>query len=199
MNIITVTPPTVEPVTLAEVWTHLRLDPSGSPLEHPDDDLLAIQIAAARQDAEKQTLRSFVYQTLKVVGPTFPEFIELYRPPVIEIVSVTYWDRDNAQQTVSSDDYYVTEDLVPRLMFESTFSVPAVYERNDAVAVTYRAGYAPEGSPDPDYTTNIPAPIKAAILLGVQLQYDDLAPDRRKALENARDSLLSSYHVFSIA
>jgi hypothetical protein len=64
--------------------------------------------------------------------------------------------------------------------------------------VEYTAGYQPVGSP-PDYAANIPAPIKQAILLGVELQYSPLTPQEREAAEKARDALLTPYVMHVVA
>lgn len=219
MNIIVVTPPPVEPVTIEEAFVHLRLD---DPTEaNPDTAAVQAQIVSAREQCEQITRRAFVQQTLRLTrGPArrngerrgWDWFIgggcvawgdiELLRPPFIEMVSLKYFDDANTQQTVAPADYFVTSDLVPKLLFVSGFSTPSIYLRDDAVQIEYIAGYAPvPADPDAepptaaDYRANVPASIKQAILLAVQLQYDELTPEKRKALENARDSLLSSYRV----
>jgi uncharacterized phiE125 gp8 family phage protein len=53
-------PPAVEPVTLAEARAQLRLDATGTPATHPDDDLLLSLITAARQHAENETGRTLI-------------------------------------------------------------------------------------------------------------------------------------------
>ncbi|MET3915149.1 putative phiE125 gp8 family phage protein [Variovorax sp. OAS795] len=219
MNIVVVTPPPVEPVTIEEAFVHLRLD---DPTEaNPDTAAVQAQIVSAREQCEQITRRAFVQQTLRLTrGPDrrngerrgWDWFIgggcvawgdiELLRPPFIEMVSLKYFDDANTQQTVDPDDYFVTSDLVPKLRFVGGFSTPSIYLRDDAVQIEYTAGYAPvPADPDAepptaiDYRANVPSSIKQAILLAVQLQYDELTPEKRKALENARDSLLSSYRV----
>lgn len=219
MNIVVVTPPPVEPVTIDEAFVHLRLDdPTDA---NPDYRAVEAQIVSAREQCEQITRRAFVQQTLRLTrGPARRNSqrrgwdwligggcmawgdIELLRPPFIEMVSVGYYDDANTLQTVAPADYFVTSDLVPRLRFVGGYSTPSIYLRDDAVQIEYVAGYAPvPANPDADppteidYRANVPASIKQAILLAVQLQYDELSPDKRKALENARDSLLSSYRI----
>src|SRR6185295_16732230 len=99
---------------------------------------------------------------------------------------VRYYDVNNTLQTVSPSNYFVTDDLVPRLQFVESFATPCTYRRDDAVRVDYVAGYPPVGSPPEDYVANIPSQIKDAILLGAQLLYDQLSPEQRKAIEDAR-------------
>lgn len=223
MNIVVVTPPPVEPVTIEEAFVHLRLDDPSE--DNPDTAAVQAQIVSAREQCEQITRRAFVQQTLRLTrGPArargerrgwewmlsggcmaWGEDIELLRPPFVEMVALRYYDDANALQTVDSASYYVTSDLVPRLRFVEGFDRPSIYLRDDSLQVEYVAGYpvAP-GDPDADpvvpddYRANVPASIKQAILLGVQLQYDELTPEKRKALEGARDALLSSYRIHTL-
>lgn len=219
MNVVIVTPPPVEPVTIEEAFLRLRLD---EPAAHSSDyDAVGSQIQASREQCEQITRRAFVQQTLRAVrGPLREQgarrgwdwymgraggawgAIELIRPPLIEIVAVRYFDDQNVQQVVAPTDYRVScDDLVPKLMFAESFQGPSTYIRDDALQVDYRVGYAPKpAGADPvaqpiDYRANVPESIKQAILLGVQMLYDDLTPEKHASLERARDSLLSSYRI----
>jgi uncharacterized phiE125 gp8 family phage protein len=196
MRLDTITPPAVQPVTLADCYSHLRLDPEGSPATHTDDTMLTRHIASATRFAEIMTRRAFVSQGLRLYLPKFDTAgMNLYRPPLISVDSVQYYDIDNALQSVDTADWYVTDDLVPQLRFVSGFSAPAIYDRPDAVRINYTVGYAPEGSPA-DYTANIPSVTKDAILLGVELLYESLSTEHRAALERTRTALLTPYKVF---
>ena len=217
MNITVITPPPFEPVTLAQVYAHLRLSPDheGSPGEetHPDDAMLARHITTARQHVEQMARRSLVQQTLRLSIPGFPstargtfppsrtqapELIRLYRPPVLRVASVTYVDTDNTLQTLASANYYVTDEQVPELRFTSAFSAPAVYDRPDAVRVNYVAGYMPNGSPpatQDDFAANVPSALRDAILIGVQLLYDNMTPADAAATERMRECLVQPYRV----
>lgn len=217
MNLIILEEPAVEPVTLAQVYKHLRLTPDGDlegsptiPLTHPDDEMLQLQIATARRDCENTTRRAFVRQKLRMItGPTDERFpwrriwyqyspcrgVELQRPPLIELVEVSYFDGDNVLQVVDPAQYYLTEDEPARLAFGPGFTPPLVYSRPDALRIDYWAGYPPEGSPWDDFVTRVPAPIKSAILLGVELQYEALSPQQRERLEKSQASFLTPYTI----
>ena len=214
MNLIVVVPPTIEPVTLADCWDHLRLTPAGSPLAHPHDAMLKRHIATARSDAEKITKRAFCAQTIRLFLPSlipsgilpgdtvYPNIaiagLDLPRPPVISISSVKYYDANNALQSVDPSLYFVTDDDVPRLRFTAGFVAPVTFVRDDAVRVDYVAGYAPVGSP-PDYAAGVPSEIKDAILLGVSLLYDRPDPKYQDSIKAARDALLEAYVVYKLA
>jgi hypothetical protein len=220
MNIQIVTPPPVEPVTMAQVYIHVRLGDSDEAEDAADSveyPLLVSQIKSAREKAEQITRRAFVQQTLRLIrGPAHQTRerrswdyvfsggcadwgeIELPRPPLISVSAVRYYDSDNVLQTIDPVNYFVTAEIVPQLRFINTYAVPFTYLRGDAIQIEYIAGYAPvpaSGDTPIDYRANIPDTIKQAILIGVQLQYDDLTPDQRTVLEKARDSLLESHRI----
>lgn len=212
MNITVIQQPPFEPVDMAAVYAHLRLTPdhSGSPGEesHPDDAMLARHITTARQFVEVATRRSLVMQTVRLSMNAFPARwwvgsvpcrpIRLHRPPIVEVLSVSYYGGDNTLQTVEPASYYVTDEQVPELRFVSEFAAPSLYDRPDALRVEYRAGYLGEGSPpttQADFAANVPSGLKDAILLGVQLLYDNLSPADREATINAREALMQPFRI----
>ena len=214
MNITLVIPPPFEPVTLAQVYAHLRLDPEGSPATHPDDAMLTRMIATARAHVEQMTRRALVRQTLRLSCGAFPvpadlrwtlrlrdnpdaDPVRLRRPPVVPASAVVeYYDEDNNLQTLAASAYYVTDEQVPELRLAG--DAPSTYARPDAVRVTYVAGYEPEGSPpatQADYAANVPQPLKDAILVTVQMLYDSLTPAEQTRLEMLREALVQPYRI----
>jgi uncharacterized phiE125 gp8 family phage protein len=202
MNIIVVQQPPFEPLNLAEIYVHLRLDLADGEANHPDDAALRGMIKAARLQCEKVTRRSFIQQTLRLVTGSF-NAIELHRPPVQYVETVQYFDADNVLQTVAAADWYVTDDLVPQLRLVSNWSSPTLYNRPDAVRVDYVAGYEPIGSPPTtqwDYAENVPEDLKSAMKLIV----GDMYEVREGSIIGSRDvnpaveALLSAYRVFTV-
>lgn len=204
MNITTVHDPEFEPVTLLEIYNVLHVDPEGSPLEHPLDADFARQITASRRNVEQQTRRSLIRQTLRLSMPDFPSTcgavraVRLYRPPVILVESVQYFDADNTLQTVSAASYYATDEQVPELRFVSSFSAPTVYDRPDAVRVTYVAGYIGVGSPastQAEAAEHVPAELKEAVLVGVQMLQVATSPQDYELLQRMQRAMLHPYIV----
>jgi uncharacterized phiE125 gp8 family phage protein len=216
MNITIISEPPFEPVTLEQVYTHLRLDVEGSPPEHPHDDMLRRHITSARVHVEQMARRSLVLRTLRLSMASFPQSAEvtsvmdrarrfkaverilLRQPPFAALGLVQYYDEANALQTLDAANYYTTDEQVPELRFVTAFSAPTVYDRPDAVRVTYSAGYPALGSPpesQADYAANVPKPLCDAILLGVQLLYDQLDPADREAIERTREALVQPFRV----
>jgi uncharacterized phiE125 gp8 family phage protein len=158
MGIKVVTPPAVEPVTLAEARLHLRIDAD----QTDEDDLIQAFISAAREEAEHLTGRAIPEQTIELALDAFPEgAIELPRGAIVSVESVTYVDEAGATQTVDSADYALDDSqLVAWLLPAYNFDWPATREQANAVRVRYVAGYA-----------SCPALIKSWILLRVGTLY----------------------------
>jgi uncharacterized phiE125 gp8 family phage protein len=209
MNVTVIQPPPFQPITLQDVYSSLRLDTEGSPPTHPDDVMLLGLIEAARADIEKRVRRSLVRKTLRASYAGFPDTrlsgtnpaqaaLTLHRPPLVSVDSVQYYDPENTLRTIDRADYYVTDEDPPRLRFVSSFSAPTVYDRPDAVRVTYTVGYATTGSPpttQADYAANVPEPLKQACLLSVQALYDDLQPADWDRLQRAIEALVQPLRV----
>ena len=203
MDIQVVTPADEEPVSVREAFVHLRIeaDTQAEIQAHPDYSSVGRMITTARQWVEDYCRRSLAYQTLRLVLPppragayrasmfsnrAWPK-IELYRPPLVAVEAVRYYDDSNVLTTLDEDDYFVVQGTVPTLGFATDYDFPSVYLRQDAIQVDYTAGFL-----DAD---DVPEVYRDAILLGVQLSYDSLTPGDRTALENARENLLSTLRV----
>src|SRR5262249_28268376 len=113
-----VTPPSVEPVLLADAKAQARVDTTA------DDTLIGYLIIAARQWAEKYTGRAFITQTWQLALDLMPAMEEMWwdgmrqgpvtgldeisaivlpRPPLQSVTSVQYFDNsDNATTWPSS-------------------------------------------------------------------------------------------------
>lgn len=219
-----VVPPAVEPLTLAEVWTDLRLDPSGSPPTTYFDTELNSFIASAREHVEKATRRSLVTQTCGLTLTEFPggirwngrlygyggsgrdydsgvgvsrcSGIELPRPPVQSVTSVIYYDINNASQTLDPASYRLVKqgDMPAILELVGDGDWPETAVRRDAVTITYIAGYAPAGSP-PDYRVNVPAALKSAMKLHVRKMFNPLPPQEMDRLDTAIENLVGGFRV----
>jgi len=204
MNIEVIGPPLFEPVSVGDAFLQLRLgDPKSEDIEaHPFYSQIVRNITTARQQVEQMTRRALVPQTLRISHPGFACGcgLELRRPPLREVLSVQYRDEANALQTVEMENWFVTDDLVPRLRFVDSWSAPALFARRDAVRIEYIAGYAPDGSPPADqeqWAAGVPAALKDAVLIGVELLQGAMSPADRELLEQARENLVCSYRIHS--
>jgi len=167
MNLKTVSTSSIEPITLDEARDHLRVTPSeDSPTSHPDDDIIMLQLGAAREWCENYIKRSIAQKTLELALDSFPTNgkIELQMPPVISVMSVSYSDGDGNQQTVSSSDYVLNDYVDPPLLVLATGATwPTTDNSVNAIKIRYLTGYTLDfDSPD---SNPFPKAIRAAILL----------------------------------
>lgn len=183
MGLRVVTSPTVEPITIAEAKTHLRVTDSG------EDDRIAALIAAAREEAETITGRAFITQTWRLTLDRFPLCgpIELPRAPLQSITSITYVDSDGASQTWAN--YRVSTNSEPGRVEPAYNEVwPTIRDVTEAATITYVAGYG-------DTSRDVPNGIKNALLLMVESYYDPCCDAAMRTIE----SLLKKYNVGPIA
>lgn len=133
-----ITGPSVEPVTLAELKAQCRVDHSS------EDDLLTAYGIAARQEAESITERALVTQTWARIIDCFPwSEIELGRPPVQSITSITYVDTAGATQTLSSSAYVLdpTGEEPGFVLPAYGYVWPTTLSTAGAVTITFVCGY----------------------------------------------------------
>ena len=131
--------PTIDPVTLADMKAHCRVD-------HTDDDayLLGL-ITAATNTCESFTGRQLIHATytLKLDGFPVDDEIELPKPPLSSITSITYIDTAGTSQTVTAADYQTdSSSTVGRVMPAYNAYWPATRDSQyNVVTVTFVAGY----------------------------------------------------------
>lgn len=146
-----VTPPAEEPLTLAAVKAHLRVDIDD------DDALITALITAAREVAETRTGRALMPQTWALNLDEFPpsirsgslerimfgDPIRLPKPPIQSVTSITYVDSLNVTHTMATTDYQVDTTCEPgRIVPAFAKSWPLNLLRPIAgVQVVYVCGY----------------------------------------------------------
>lgn len=175
MSVNVKTAPSVEPVTLAEARSHLRLVASGSPASHPDDDFVESAIQAAREHAENFMRRTIIETEFEWKFDKFPgtskDALILPRNSVISVSSIGYTDSDGNSQTFS--DYTLsTSGFYSFIVPDYDLPWPTARGHTEDVTITFKAGYAPDSSPA-DYRANVPASIKSAIKLFVGHLYEN--------------------------
>lgn len=152
------TAPTIDGNSRDDLKAHLRIDTSA------EDGFLDTLLAAARSKLEKDTRRAINTQTLKLYMDKFPNgsWLELPRPPLISVTSITYTDTDgNSGQTYSSSNYQVDAKSTPGMirLGRSVTGWPSVLSDTlNAVTITYTAGYGATNA-------SVPADLRHALKL----------------------------------
>lgn len=190
--VVLITPPVLEPITLAEAKEFLKVSVSD------EDTLIQALITVARQSVETISNRRLIEQTIDYVLDFFPpggyrnndcgfaasilrtaglpaytaagspQLIQLPVSPVSSISSIQYVDTDGATQTLSGSAYQVDiKSKIPRLI--PSFSAgtwPATRDQLNAVTIRFVAGY----SDDPE---DVPEQFKQAIRLLLAHWYEN--------------------------
>lgn len=177
---------TSELISLQDLKNHLRID-------HDDDNALLEGIRkGARKWAENYCQRSFFTQTWVLELDHFPDTdcIELLMSPIQSVSSIKYYDSSDVQQTWSSSEYRVdANSQIGRIQPVNDW--PNVYEKQNAVEITYVAGNT-SLSDIPDY-----------VKTGVMIQCGDMYELRQNVVigsqinvRNTTELLLDSYKVY---
>lgn len=151
--------PTLQPITLQEAKDHLHVESDWQ------DSFIDSAIAAASEWAELYTSRAFIRQTWELTLDCFPEEIKIPMAPILEVSSIYYVDTDGIETLLDPSLYDTAlKGYPPRIVPSYGNSWPSTRAQPEAVAVTFIAGYSPDGSPE-DLRANVPESIKNAIKL----------------------------------
>ena len=188
--------PLSEPVTLIEAKLHLRLATTSAEAVAyaSEDDLLNRLITAARVQAEQETGRRFITQTLTYYLKQWPDerFIKIPYPPLQSaIVTYRLTDDDDYDETLSTVDTDIASEP-GRIILQPNESWPSGTLYTDKpIKITFVCGYG--------LAVAVPENIKSAILLKIS----DLYENRGEVvvgvsvgrIEGAVDSLLRQYQI----
>ena len=149
------------PVSVADAKSHLHVTNSDQ------DSLIEDLIWGAVNQFEKRANACLSSQTWKAFAWKGYDEFELWKYPVTGISSIQYYDSDNALQTLASDNYYsnVNEGSTgwnPRPVVIFISSVPSTYDREDAMIITFTAGFS-----------SIDYDVKQALLSWIYRKYED--------------------------
>jgi len=160
MGLAQVTAPSEEPLTLAELKTHLRVDTTD------DDTYISGLGQSAREWCEGFCNRQFVTATWDWSIDRFQNELLLPKPELQSVGSIKYIDSDGATQTVSSSIYDVDIDQQPgrvRLAYGKSWPDDRRATPN-CVIIRFDAGYGGASA--------VPETIKAAMKLLVGHLYE---------------------------
>jgi uncharacterized phiE125 gp8 family phage protein len=182
-----------EPVTLAEIRAHLRLDTTGG--THPDDGYLQALIAAARGHVENASGLVLVQATKDQAFDYFPiGDIDGFRLPYNPVASVTwvkYVAEGGTLTTLASTVYRLdSTSLRARLALEDGQVWPTARDVVNAIQIRTVCGGTVE------------APLKHAILLLAAHWYENRTPVAAGSLADMPhmvDALLAPYRIWSHA
>lgn len=190
MSLTLLTPPSAEPVTLAEAKLRLRV---GTDVH---DDTINQWIAAARERVERETGRALLSQTwverrdrwdgdgrLLAFGTQF----RLPRPPLIALEAVTTYDADGAPSDHDPAAFFVDTMADPgRIALNPDTVWPEPGRAVGGIEIRFRAGYG-------DQPADVPAPLREAILQLVKAMAEG-----GPALPPVAGSLIAPYRTVTL-
>lgn len=204
-NLVMTTPPSEEPISLATAKLHLRVTIT------QDDPLISALITAARELCEKEVRRAFVTRTYQLRLNRFPwnspqvylpnysdermpsgtwGMIELPKPPLISVTSITYQDLNGTVQTLDPSRYQVDAGGVTQGVIVPSYGMywPQSRYNLDSILINYQAGYGAASA--------VPLGICQAMLLTIGHWYrnrEAASPTSFTELPLGAKWLLSSY------
>jgi uncharacterized phiE125 gp8 family phage protein len=154
MTYALIDPPLAEPLTLAEVKAHLRLDGG-------DEDALLLSLTrTAREFIEGETGLCLIAQGWRLYLDRWPGggVIPILKSPLQAIQSVTVYDADGAGFDVSLEDYLLDGAGRPaRLWLRDP---PSPGRSVNGIEIDFSAGYGEAG-------TDVPDTLKRAMLIHI--------------------------------
>lgn len=175
-----ITPPASLPVSLTSAIAAARADGAGLDAE------VEQAVRTYTDEAEFETQRALIEQTLQVTMDRFSPVIELPRPRLLSVVHVKFIDPEGVQRTLDPQDYTVDTDSEPgRLLPAPGKAWPSTAARINAVEIRYIAGYGP--TPD-----DVPDSVKGFILRRVAEQFAQISA----AMATSAPRLLDAERVY---
>lgn len=166
MPLILDTAPATDPVTLAEVKVHIRVESTDEDASISDMILAATQRFDGRDGSLGLCL---ITQSWTLTLDAFVAEVAIPLPPCQSIDAITYVDPDGATQTLDAGAYQVfglgsADGAKVRPAYGTSW--PAIRNQPDAVAITFTAGFG-------DNPGDIPEPIRTAIKMRVGHLYEN--------------------------
>jgi uncharacterized phiE125 gp8 family phage protein len=184
MQLLLHTAPAVEPVSLNEAKSHLRVDTTA------EDAYITALIKAARQATESYTHRAFITQTWDLFLDRFTPIITLPRPALQTVTHVKYTAPTGDLETLDPGEYQVSDSKDPgRILPALGTSWPHLADVADAVQVRFVTGYGNAAA--------VPEPIQWAIKLILADLYDNRG-NKDMPMPQAAQHLLNPYRMVSI-
>lgn len=187
MPLTLVTAPASEPITVTEAKSHLRITSSD------DDSYISSLIKVARDRAESFTKRALITQTWNYLIDDFQDVIEIPKPMLQSVTSITYIDTDGVSQTLAASVYTVDTDSEPgRVLLAYDQAWPGVRDQPNAVTIQFVAGYGLAGE--------VPEEIKQGIKLHLSTLYEnreDITVLQVKGAPMTSDILFSPHRVIT--
>ncbi|WP_180966887.1 head-tail connector protein [Cohaesibacter celericrescens] len=179
-------PPMVEPVSLADIKAFLKLDSDA------EDDLLRAFISSARVHLEHLTGRQFITQTWRVLlDGDLGRRISLPLQPVSNIVSAAILSEDGDLLSLATESFALYQSHNPALIVNSGGMLLTAGQR---LQLDLETGYGPSDE-------DVPMPLKQALKMIVAEWYERRLiadPTQLPTLAKALQPLVNPYKTIRL-
>lgn len=191
MPSILLTPPALEPVSLADAKLFLRV------AHDDDDDVIAALIAAARVHVEAQTRRALISQTWRLVRDLWPAAgrLPVLPAPLQAVSAIRLFDADGAPHLLDADDFDIDAVSAPAVLAFGRGAPRAPGRLTAGIEIDIAAGYG-------DAAEDVPEPLRQAIRMLAAHWYENrgvmAASGEIAAMPASVASLIAPFRVLSL-
>ena len=191
MSAILLTPPALEPVSLADAKLFLKIE------HDDDDDVIAALIAAARVHVEAQTRRALIDQTWRLVRDAWPSGgrLPILPVPLKDVTAIRVFDADGAPQVLDTGDFDIDTVSAPAILAFARGAPRAPGKLTAGIEIDVAAGYG-------DAPEDVPQPLRQAIRMLVAHWYENrgviAARGEGASMPTSVSSLIAPLRVLSL-
>jgi uncharacterized phiE125 gp8 family phage protein len=191
MPSILLSPPLVEPISLAEAKAYLRVE------HNADDDVIAALITGARVHVEAQTRRALITQSWRLVRDAWPEDgrIAVTPAPLRELVAARVYKLDGSTQAIDVQAFVANKASAPAMLGFTLGALPAPGRHFGGIELEVEVGYG-------DAASDVPEALRQAIRVLVAHWYENRGllgeADATGILPQSAAALLAPYRVLAL-
>jgi uncharacterized phiE125 gp8 family phage protein len=185
------TPPSAEPVALAEMKAFLRVE------HDDDDDVIAALISGARTYIEARTRRALITQGWRLTRDVWPASgaLPLLPAPVAALLAVRVYRVEGGADLIDAGLFALDKAAAPAVLTFVRGALPAPGRPRGGIEFDITAGYGEEAG-------DVPAPLRQAIRLLTAHWYENralvAASGEVASVPAAVAALLAPYRVVSL-
>lgn len=191
MSVILLTPPALEPVTLADIKHFLRIE------YNDDDDVIAALIATARVHVEAKTRRALITQTWRLTRDVWPAagLLPILPVPLRAVTAIGVYRDDGMLQMLDVDSFHIDAVAAPAVLTLERGAQPTPGRLSGGIEIDVEVGYG-------DAANDVPAPLCQAIRLLVAHWYENrrlvAASGEVASMPASVSSLIAPFRVLSL-